>query len=105
MIHDSCSFTAEYQYANQPMIYLTRETQKFNKLGEEILKASYLVDGQDLEGIAATIKRVIIDGDDYKAADRKKVFDKYLNYPKFNGMLASEFIYKSIADALKPPTV
>ena len=104
MIHDSCSFTAEYQYANQPMIYLTRETQKFNKLGEEILKASYLVDGQDLEGIAATIKRVFIDGDDYKSAERKKVFDKYLNYPKFNGMLASEFIYRSIADALKPPT-
>ena len=104
MIHDSCSFTAEYQYANQPMIYLTRETQKFNKLGEEILKASYLVDGQDLEGIAATIKRVFIDGDDYKAAERREVFDKYLNYPKLNGMLASDFIYRSIADALKPPT-
>ncbi len=104
MIHDSCSFTAEYQYADKPMIYLTRETQKFNKLGEEILKASYLVDGKDFEGISAMIQRVIIDGDDYKAADRKKVFDKYLNYPKMNGMLASEFIYKSIADALTAPT-
>ena len=102
MIHDSCSFTAEYQYANKPMIYLTRETQKFNKLGEEILNISYLVDGQDLEGIAAMIQRVIIEGDDYRAGERKKIFDKYLNYPKFNGMLASEFIYRSIADALKP---
>ena len=103
MIHDSCSFTAEYQYANRPMIYLTRDTQKFNKLGEEILKASYLVDGKDFEGIAALIQRVIIEGDDYKAAERKEIFDRYLNYPKFNGMLASEFIYRSIADALKAP--
>ncbi|MBR0061021.1 MAG: CDP-glycerol glycerophosphotransferase family protein, partial [Selenomonadaceae bacterium] len=102
MIHDSCSFTAEYQYANKPMIYLTRDTQKFNKLGEEILKISYLVDGKDFDAIAAMIQRVIIEGDDYRAADRKKVFDKYLNYPKMNGMLASEYIYRSIADALKP---
>ena len=47
------------------------------------------------------IQRVIIDGDDYRAAERKEVFDKYLNYPKVNGMLASEFIYKNIADELK----
>ena len=103
MIQDCASFVAEYQYVDKPMIYLTRETQKFNELGSAILKASYLVDGKDLEGIAATIQRVIIEGDDYRAAERKEVFDKYLNYPKTNGMLASEFIFKNIADALKAP--
>ena len=101
MIHDSASFIAEYQYVNKPMIYLTRETQTYNELGEEILNASYLVDGQDLEGIVAVIQRVIIEGDDYKAAERKAVFDKSLNYPEANGMLASEFIFKSITDEFK----
>lgn len=101
MIHDSGSFIAEYQYVNKPMIYLTRDTQKFNELGEAVLKVSYLVDGKDLDAIAAMMQRVFIDGDDYRAAERKDVFDKYLNYPKTNGMLASEFIYKSIADELK----
>lgn len=101
MIHDSGSFIAEYQYVDKPMIYLTRDTQKYNELGEEILKASYLVDGQDLDGIAAMMQRVFIEGDDYKAAERRAVFDKYLNYPKAIGMLASEFIYKSITDELK----
>ena len=101
MIHDSCSFTAEYQYVNKPMIFLTRDTQKFSELGEEILRASYLVDGQDLDAIAALIQRIFIEGDDFKAAERKEIFDKYLNYPKYNGMLASEFIYKSIANELK----
>ena len=103
MIHDCGSFTAEYQYVNKPMIYLTRDTQWHNELGEEILRASYLVDGQDLDAIAATMQKVFIDGDDFKAGERREVFDKYLNYPKYNGMLASEFIYKSIADAFKQP--
>ncbi len=105
MIHDSGSFTAEYQYVDKPMIYLTRLGGGVqNELGKEILNASYLVDGQDLDGIAAMIQRVFIEGDDFKAAERKKVFDKYLNYPKLNGMLASEFIYKNISEELKPLT-
>ncbi|MBE8953403.1 MAG: hypothetical protein SR1Q7_09710 [Quinella sp. 1Q7] len=83
------------------MIYLTRDTQRHNELGKAILNVSYLVDGQDLDAIAATIQRVIIDGNDDKASARRKLFDKYLNYPKVNGMLAGEFIYRSIVDKLK----
>ena len=100
MIHDSGSFIAEYQFVNKPMIFLTREGEKFNDLGKAILNVSYLVDGKDLDGIAALMQKVFIDGEDTKSAERKKVFDKYLNYPKLNGMLASEFIYKNIADEL-----
>ena len=83
------------------MIFLTRERTRFNELGKEIFEASYLVDGKDLDGIAEMMQKVFIEGDDYKAPQRKEVFDKYLNYPQYNGMLASEFIYKSIADELK----
>lgn len=102
MIHDSGSFIAEYQFVDKPMIFLTREGEKFNDLGSTILnQASYLVDGKDLDAIAQTMQKVFIEGDDYKAAERKEIFDNYLNYPKFNGMLASKFIYKSIADELK----
>ncbi|MBR6013393.1 MAG: CDP-glycerol glycerophosphotransferase family protein [Selenomonadaceae bacterium] len=101
MIHDSGSFIAEYQFVNKPMIFLTRSGEKFNALGEEILKASYLVDGKNLDAIAETMQKIFIEGNDYKAKERKEVYDKYLNYPEYNGMLASEFIYKSIADGLK----
>jgi hypothetical protein len=104
MIQDCCSFIAEYQYVDKPMIYLTNSRKtRFDELGEEILNASYLVDGKDFDGIAAMMQRVFIEGDDYKAAERKAVFDKHLNYPKANGMLASEFIYKNIVDELKLP--
>ena len=105
MIHDSCSFINEYQYVDKPMIYLLREGELdprfFNKMSEEVLKASYTVDGKDLDAIAAMIQKVFIECDDYKADKRKEVFDKYLNYPKLNGMLASEFIYKNIKDELR----
>ena len=100
MIHDSGSFIAEYQYVDKPMIYLTREDGlPYNELGDAILNVSYRVDGRDFDGIAALMQRVFIEGDDYRAAERKAIFDKYLNYPKYNGMLASEFIYKSISQA------
>ena len=101
LIHDCGSFSAEYQYLDKPMIYLTRPEQNHNELGKEILKASYLVDGKDLKGIAALLQKIFIEGKDDKAAERKKVFDKYLNYPKANGMLASEFVYRNIADEFK----
>ena len=101
MIQDCASFVAEYQYVDKPMIFLTRDTQKFNELGKTILSVSYLVDGKDLDAIAAMIQRVFIDGDDYKAAERREVFDKCLNYPKANGMLASEFIFKNITNKIK----
>ncbi len=100
MIHDCSSFVAEYQYVDKPMIFLTRDTQKFYKLGEMIIKASYTVDGKNLKAIAALIQQVFIEGDDYKSADRKEIFDKHLNYPKDNGILASEFVYKKIAAEL-----
>lgn len=101
MIHDSGSFIAEYQFVNKPMIFLTREGEKFNALGEEILKASYLVDGKDLKAIAAMMQKVFIEGNDYKAPQRREVYKKYLDYPNYTGMLASEFIYQSIVDGLE----
>ena len=100
MIQDCGSFIAEYQYVDKPMIFLTRDTDEFSELGKKILETAYLVDGQNFAAIAATIQRVFIDGDDFKAAARRKVFDECLNYPKRNGMTASEFIFKNISDAL-----
>ena len=100
MIQDSISFIAEYQYVNKPMIFLTREGEKFHDLGEKILKASYLVDGRNFQGIANLIQEIIIKGNDPKVDARKKVFDEQLNYLKYNGMTASEFIFKNISEEL-----
>ena len=101
MIHDSSSFIGEYQYAQKPMIFLTRDTQEFNEMGEAILNVSYTVDGRDLNGIAALMQKIFIAGEDPKRAERQKFFDEHLNYYKQNGMSASEFIYRNISRELE----
>ena len=83
------------------MIYLTRDTQEYSDLGKGILSVSYLIDGQDLKGIAALMQKIFIEGKDPKRTERKDFFDKYLNYYKHNGMSASEFVYRNIRDELK----
>ncbi len=100
MIQDSCSFIAEYQYTHKPMIYLTRHGQYLNELGKKIMNVSYRVDGRDLDGIAALLQKVFIDGDDPLKDARQKVFDELLNYRRVNGMSASEYIFHAIADEL-----
>lgn len=102
MIHDSNSFIAEYQFTHKPMIFLMRDNNpSFTELGKRILEVSYLVDGRDFEGIAALVQKVFIDGDDPLKNARQKVFDELLNYRRINGVSASEFIFKSIADELE----
>ena len=102
MILDSLSFIAEYQYTHKPMIYmLNSEQEEFTELGKKILAASYIVDGKNLEQIAAALQKIFIEGNDPLKSARQKVFDEELNYYHRNGMDASDFIYKTIAKELE----
>lgn len=101
IILDSCSFIAEYQYTHKPTIFLTRNTQEFTKFGNELMEVLYRVDGRDLKGIAALMQEVFIEGKDPMFDARMNFFDKYLNYPKYNGVSASEFIYRNILNEIE----
>lgn len=96
MIQDCGSFLSEYQYTHKPMIFLTRDTQEFNELGEKIMDVVYKVDGKDLKGIADMMQKVFVEGQDSLYEKRMEVFDQYLNYEKINGVSASEYIFKTI---------
>ena len=102
MIHDSCSFIAEYQFTHKPMIFLfNTPAEQFTELGEKILEVSYIVDGRNHEQIAAALQKIFIEGNDPLKSARQKVFDEELNYYRRNGMDASDFIYKTIVEELK----
>ena len=102
MIHDSRSFIAEYQYTHKPMIYLLNNaTESFTDIGRKILNVSYIIDGKNLNSIAAGIKNIFIEGNDPLKDERRKVFDECLNYRKLNGMSASDFIFKAVAAELQ----
>ena len=97
MIMDCGSWIGEYQYTHKPMIFLTRDTQRFNDLGNALMKVLYRVDGRDLNGIAALVQKVFVEGKDDMFDARMKFFDEHMNYIKTNGMTAGEFIFKTIA--------
>ena len=101
MIHDGGSFNAEYQYTHKPLLFLTRETQKFSTLGEELMRVLYRADGRDHKAIASFIDNVLIKKRDPMAEARKKFFDEHFNYRQDNGMLASECIFKAIDQQLR----
>lgn len=100
MIMDSISFTAEYVYANKPMLFLQRDTQMFNELGSKIMEAHYKVPGTDFDGIRQFIEEVILNEQDSHKPVREKVFAEELDYVAKTGMLASEYVYKDIVDGL-----
>jgi len=101
MIQDCSSFIGEYQYTHKPMIFLTRDTQVFNDLGNELMEVIYCVDGQDLKGIEDMMQKIFIDKQDPWYDKRMEFFDKYCNYKKLNGMSASEYVFRTIAKDLK----
>lgn len=96
MILDSSSFILEYQYVDKPMLFLRRDTQKFNELTASVIDASYSVAGDDLQGIENFINDVVLNGDDYKRKEREEIFRSKLDYYHDNGMLASNYIYEYI---------
>lgn len=98
MILDSDSFIVEYQYTHKPMIFLTRDTQKFNALGNELMKILYRVDGRDFEGINKLMQKVFTHDNDIMFDARMNFFNEYLDYEKVNKMSASQYIFKSISD-------
>ena len=101
MIMDCGSWIGEYQYTHKPMIFLTRDTQQFNRLGDELMKVLYRVDGKNLQAIAAMMQKIFVEGKDDMFDARMKFFDENMNYIKANGMTAAEFIFKTIAKELR----
>ena len=101
MILDSGSFFPEYQYTHKPLLFLTRDTQKFSPLGEKLMEVLYRVDGQDFEGIESFAQKVLVEGDDFLYERRMKFFREYLDYEGTNHKSASEYIFRAIDDGIK----
>lgn len=99
MILDSVSFIAEYLYTKKPILFIKRDSAKFNDFGQEILKKISTIKSNDLNGISDFIDDVI--KGIYVNENIKVFFDQYLNYKKINGMFAYDYIYKYILKELK----
>lgn len=100
IINDSISFVGEYMYVDRPMLFLKRPEQRFNELGEALIKAHYKVCGEDYMEIDNFVNDVVINGNDYMKLEREKIFNEELNYYSDNGIKASEYVYSDIIHSL-----
>lgn len=94
MIHDCSSFTIEYHYTNNPVLFLTRqkgEESNRNAFAQKAFDLHYK--GYTKEDIAKFIQNVI-DGIDPMKEERKKFYDDYLIPP--HGKTACENIINAI---------
>lgn len=100
MINDSISFLGEYLYVNKPLLFLTRQEQRFNELGKAIVDAHYQCSGRDFKKIEDFLVNVVIDGNDTRKKIREDIFERELDYVRKNGCTAGEYIFLDISDTL-----
>ena len=98
MILDSVSFMAEYLYYHKPILFLTRDGERFNEFGEMLKKAIYTCKGNSVSEIAEFIEKTIVEDPDKR--NREGFFADNLDYVKKNGMLASDYIYNDVVNEL-----
>lgn len=100
MIHDCGSFTAEYHYTQNPVMFFTSDLdgvkKQLNELGLAAIDAHYI--GSTAADIEHFIEHVVLKGEDPLKSARKEVFDKYLLPP--NGRSAAENIYHDLLTSL-----
>lgn len=99
MILDSISFLAEYQFTEKPMLFLHPDTPRhLNELGEKILESVYMANGKDFKQIESFLETGI--KEDKLRNKRIALKENYLEYTNDTGLLASEYIFKSIKERL-----
>lgn len=103
MIHDCGSFTAEYHYTLNPIMFLTdnpeklKETEQMSEYGCRGLDAHYK--GLKEEEICSFLTDTVINGHDIMRKDRELFYQKYLSRPN-NKKSVSQLIYEDICKDL-----
>jgi hypothetical protein len=96
MIHDCGSFSVEYHFTGNPVLFTTKDVQAAignqNELGRDGILAHYL--GGSEEEIVAFIEDVVLGGKDPKKEERQAYYQKYLCPP--GGHSVAENIYNEI---------
>ena len=83
MIHDSGSFTVEYHYSKNPVMFITNNYEKHlegkSDFGKLAMEQHYI--GKNKEDIIHFIENVVLEGNDPMQLNREDFFNKYLLPP------------------------
>lgn len=92
MIHDSGSFTIEYLYTGNPVMYIAQDVEEQfkdkNDLAKCAIKLHYI--GKTESDIEDFIVKTVLQGEDKMRGEREKFYNEYLLPP--NGKTASQNI-------------
>ena len=101
MIHDCGSFTAEYLYSRNPVLFITKDKNKtleeLSQFGKEAIHAHYF--GETTNDIKHFIEDIVLNGNDPLKEKREKFFNDYLLPP--NGKSTAQNIYEDLVKSLK----
>ncbi len=83
MVHDSGSFVIEYNYTNKPVMFVSRDIEKFltgqTNFSKEAFKV--LLIGKNEKEILNFLESAILNGQDEMSSLRKNFCNRYLNPP------------------------
>lgn len=100
MIHDSSSFTVEYHFTGNPVLFTATDlapiTNILNEFGQAALRAHY--QGKDNKDILSFLDNVVLGEKDPMKQQRQAFFDQYLLPPQ--GRSVAENIYQEIVTSL-----
>lgn len=96
MILDSVSFLVEYLYVHKPLLQLMRKEQRYNDVGDRLIKVHYVADGKDEEAIERFLQEVVLGGKDNKRELREEFFVKNFDYRNIYEKSAAENIFEQI---------
>ena len=100
MIHDCGSFTVEYHYTKNPVLYMTQDvTPIYRELCDFGKKAHDMqYSGATEADIRHFIDDIVLGGDDPMRLEREQFYDKYLLPP--NGKTVAQNVVDDIVEAL-----
>lgn len=100
MLHDCSSFSVEYHYSLNPVLYICQDLDAYknmlNDFGKKAIDAHYI--GKTEYDIINFIEKQVLQGDDPMFNTRKSFYTKYLQ--PSHGISVSEYTYNDIISSL-----
>lgn len=101
MVHDCSSFSIEYLYTQNPVMYISQDINAYksmlNEFGKKAIDLNYI--GSSKQNILNFIEDIVLNGNDKLKKDRSFFYEKYLLPPHRKNV--AEFTYNNIVTALK----
>lgn len=101
MVHDCSSFSIEYHYTKNPVMYISQNINAYkstlNEFGKKAIDLNYI--GSSEKDITNFIEDIVLNGNDRLKEEREQFYNKYL-LPPHNKSVA-EYTYNHIITSLK----